>query len=90
MKICGECQNPVPGAATADSSLLLTEKKDSWTVLGDRLSDNGGDVEILSYQECMYTMNEGMTITEDWIQTFETFDAIVAVNDLSALGRYRP
>lgn len=54
--------------------------------LGDRLSDNGGDLEILSYQECMYTMNEGMTITEDWIQTFETFDAIVAVNDLSALG----
>ena len=54
--------------------------------IGDRLADNGGDVEILSYQECMYTMDEGMTITEDWIQTFEDFDAIVAVNDLSALG----
>ena len=54
--------------------------------LGDRLSDNGGDVEILSYQECMYTMDDGMTIMEDWIQTFEDFDAVVAVNDLSALG----
>ena len=64
----------------------MTEKKDSWTVWGTGFPDNGGDVEILSYQECMYTMNEGMTITEDWIQTFETFDAIVAVNDLSALG----
>ena len=64
----------------------MTEKKDSWTVWGTGFPTTGGDVEILSYQECMYTMNEGMTITEDWIQTFETFDAIVAVNDLSALG----
>ena len=43
-------------------------------------------MEILSYQECMYTMDEGMTITEDRIQTFEDFEAIVALNDLSALG----
>jgi len=50
--------------------------------LGDRIDD----IEILSEQECDYTMDEGMTIMEDWIQTFPEFDAVVAVNDQSALG----
>lgn len=45
-----------------------------------------GDIEVLSWQECMYTMEDGMTITEDWIQTFDDFDAIIACNDRSALG----
>ena len=45
-----------------------------------------GDITVLSWQECMYTMEEGLTITEDWIQTFDDFDAIIAVNDRSALG----
>ena len=31
-------------------------------------------------------MENGMTIMEDWIQTFPDFDAVVAVNDQSALG----
>jgi ABC-type sugar transport system substrate-binding protein len=44
------------------------------------------DINILSKMECMYTLDEGMKITEDWIQTFPEFDAIIAVNDLSALG----
>lgn len=44
------------------------------------------DIEVLSEMECMYTRDEGMQITEDWIQAFPEFDAIVAVNDLSGLG----
>jgi len=50
------------------------------------LGDFKDKIEILSEQECMYTMDEGMTIMEDWIQTFPEFDAVVAVNDQSALG----
>lgn len=45
-----------------------------------------GDITVLSWQECMYTMEEGLSITEDWIQTFSDFDAILSVNDRSALG----
>lgn len=44
------------------------------------------DITILAEQECMYTMDEGMTITEDWIQAFPEFDAIITCNDLTALG----
>jgi inositol transport system substrate-binding protein len=50
--------------------------------LGDRIND----IEVLSEQECMYTRDEGMTITEDWIQTFPQFDGLVAVAGEPALG----
>ena len=62
--------------------ISLDRKDGFYEGLGDRKND----IEILSEQECMYTMDEGMTIMEDWIQTFPEFDAVVAVNDLSALG----
>lgn len=52
---------------------------------GEVLNENG-DIEVLAWQECMYTQEEGMQITEDWIQTFDDFDAIIACNDRSALG----
>ena len=52
---------------------------------GNTLNEDG-DIEVLSWQECKYTMEDGMTITEDWIQTFDDFDAVIAVNDRSALG----
>ena len=52
----------------------------------DGLGDRADDLEILSEQECDYTMDNGMTIMEDWIQTFPEFDAVVCVNDQSALG----
>ena len=45
-----------------------------------------GDITVLSWQEGKYTNESGMTITEDWIQTFSDFDAIICVNDRSALG----
>ena len=52
---------------------------------GDTINEDG-DIEVLSWQECDYTMEDGMRITEDWIQTFSDFDAIIACNDRSALG----
>lgn len=62
--------------------------------LGERLINDydgntinpDGDIECLSWQECMYTMEDGLSITEDWIQTFSEFDAIISCNDRSALG----
>lgn len=62
--------------------ISLDRKDGFYEGLGDRIDD----IEILSEQECMYTMDEGMTIMEDWIQTFPEFDAVVCVNDQSALG----
>ena len=54
--------------------------------LGDRLVENGGDVEIIAQQEYMYTREEGMTIMEDYIQAYDEFDCVVTVNDQGACG----
>lgn len=62
--------------------------------LGDRLYtdaegnvlNKNGDLEILSWQECDYTSESGMQIMEDWIQTFDDFDCVMAVNDSSLMG----
>ena len=62
--------------------ISVDRKEGFYEGLGDRVND----LEILSEQECDYTMENGMTIMEDWIQTFPDFDAVVAVNDQSALG----
>ena len=45
-----------------------------------------GDIEIISWQECDYTMDNGMQIMEDWIQGIGEFDAVIGVNDRSSLG----
>ena len=50
------------------------------------LGDRTNDVEILSEQECQYSIDDGMRIMEDWIQTYPEFDAVVCVNDDSAMG----
>lgn len=44
------------------------------------------DVEILADLDGNYEMAKAMQITEDWIQKFPQFDAIVAANDQMALG----
>lgn len=44
------------------------------------------DVETLADLDGNYEMAKAMQITEDWIQTFPQFDAIVAANDQMALG----
>lgn len=62
--------------------------------LGDRIHEDwdgnvlneNGDINVLAWQFTMYTMEEGQTVTEDWIQTFDDFDAIVGCNDSVILG----
>lgn len=44
------------------------------------------DVEILADLDGNYEMAKAMQITEDWLQKFAEFDAIVAANDQMALG----
>lgn len=44
------------------------------------------DVEILADLDGNYEMAKAMQITEDWIQKYSQFDAIVAANDQMALG----
>lgn len=44
------------------------------------------DVTILANLSGNYDRAEGMKVTEDWIQSFPQFDAIIAANDQMALG----
>ncbi|WP_321822583.1 MULTISPECIES: sugar ABC transporter substrate-binding protein [unclassified Burkholderia] len=48
--------------------------------------DKRPDVKLLSSLSGNYDRSLGMQITEDWIQRFPHFDAIVAANDQMALG----
>lgn len=53
----------------------------------DALSEAGRtDVEILADLDGNYEMAKAMQITEDWIQKYPEFDAVVAANDQMALG----
>lgn len=53
----------------------------------DALKEAGrDDVEILADLDGNYEMAKAMQITEDWIQKYPKFDAIVAANDQMALG----
>lgn len=47
---------------------------------------NRPDVKILASQTGNYDRADGMKVTEDWVQTFPKFDALVAANDQMALG----
>ncbi|KVD46845.1 sugar ABC transporter substrate-binding protein [Burkholderia sp. ABCPW 11] len=44
------------------------------------------DVKILSNLPADYDRAQGMKVTEDWVQRYPKFDAIVAANDQMALG----
>ncbi len=48
--------------------------------------DKRPDVTLLASQTGNYERDMGMKVTEDWIQTFPEFDAIIAANDQMALG----
>lgn len=48
--------------------------------------DKRPDVKLLSSLPGNYDRSQGMQITEDWIQRFPRFDAVVAANDQMALG----
>lgn len=45
-----------------------------------------GDVKVLANLPANYDRAEGMKVTEDWIQRFPQFDALIAANDQMALG----
>lgn len=62
---------------------LAERLKADWD--GNVLNENG-DIEILSWMYTMYTMDEGMQVTEDWIQSIDDFNCIVSVNDSTGLG----
>jgi len=44
------------------------------------------DVKILANLPANYDRAEGMKVTEDWVQRFPQFDALIAANDQMALG----
>lgn len=44
------------------------------------------DVKVLANLPGNYDRAEGMKVTEDWIQKFPKFDAVIAANDQMALG----
>lgn len=47
---------------------------------------NRPDVTVLANLTGNYDRAEGMKVTEDWVQSFPQFDAIIAANDQMALG----
>lgn len=44
------------------------------------------DIEVIAEQTGMYERAKGMQIMEDWTQTFDEVNAVVAANDQMALG----
>jgi len=52
----------------------------------EKFLDVRPDVTLLDEQNGEYTRDLGMSITEDWIQTFPEFDYICAANDQMILG----
>jgi inositol transport system substrate-binding protein len=44
------------------------------------------DVKVLANLPANYDRAEGMKVTEDWVQKFPKFDALIAANDQMALG----
>lgn len=54
--------------------------------LTESLFDVRKDVQLLAEISSDNQKDKGMSVTEDWIQAYDQFDAIVAQNDESALG----
>lgn len=48
--------------------------------------DKRPDVKLLASLPGNYDRGQGMQITEDWIERFPKFDAVIAANDQMALG----
>ncbi|MFC5701880.1 sugar ABC transporter substrate-binding protein [Cohnella faecalis] len=51
-----------------------------------KLFDVRKDVQLLAEQSSDNQKDKGMSLTEDWLQSYGKFDAIIAQNDDSALG----
>lgn len=61
-----------------------TDRREGFLVALDEAGRS--DVEVLADLDGNYEMAKAMQITEDWIQKYPQFDAIVAANDQMALG----
>ncbi|MCC8107461.1 MAG: sugar ABC transporter substrate-binding protein [Planctomycetes bacterium] len=57
-----------------------------WEGFKEACLDKRPDVTLLASQTGNYERDMGMKVTEDWIQTYQDFDAIIAANDQMALG----
>ncbi|MCC8179736.1 MAG: sugar ABC transporter substrate-binding protein, partial [Planctomycetes bacterium] len=57
-----------------------------WEGFKSACLDKRPDITLLASQTGDYERDRGMKVTEDWIQSFPQFDAIIAANDQMALG----
>lgn len=57
-----------------------------WESFKEFCLDKRPDIKLLASQTADFLRDKGMKITEDWIQAYPKFDAIVAANDQMALG----
>ena len=64
----------------------LYHSKERWLGFKEALLDKRSDVKLLSKLTGEYDREKGMKVTEDWIQKYPKFDAIIAANDQMALG----
>lgn len=64
----------------------LTHSKQRLDGFTDACLKQRPDVKVLASLSANYDRAEGMKVTEDWIQSFPKFDAVVAANDQMALG----
>ena len=67
---------------TADMNTEANDRREGFMTLFELRPD----VTLLSEQNSKNQMDQGMLITEAWIQSYEHFDAICCQNDDSALG----
>ncbi|MCC8166453.1 MAG: sugar ABC transporter substrate-binding protein [Planctomycetes bacterium] len=67
-------------------TLGLNHTHQRWDGFKAACLDQRPDIELLSAQSGNFERDQGMKITEDWIQSFPHFDAIVSANDQMALG----
>lgn len=64
----------------------LYHSTERWEGFKAALLDQRPDVKLLASLPGDYDRAKGMAVTEDWVQKFPKFDAIIAANDQMALG----
>jgi len=64
----------------------LTHSKERLDGFTDAALKARPDVTVLASLSADYDRAQGMKVTEDWIQSFPQFDAVIAANDQMALG----
>jgi inositol transport system substrate-binding protein len=64
----------------------LSHSKERLEGFTKSLQEKRKDVKVLASLPGNYDRAEGMKITEDWVQRYPKFDAVIAANDQMALG----